>query len=126
MYRKSGKIKIEWKHQKALVAWFNKQYYDLRDFLNCFQTGSENWGEKKGKIMKDMGVKKDYPDLILLIARGGYHGLFVEVKKPDGKLTKTQKVRHEELRYQGYKVETCYGWEQGAQIINSYLQNKGN
>ena len=45
-------------------------------------------GGKRGKAeaakLKRMGVKPGVPDLHLPIARGGFHGLYVEMKRLDG------------------------------------------
>lgn len=120
---KKPKVKPEWREQKALVRWFNLQYPMFEGLLNCFHTGSENWGPVKGKIMKDMGVKSDYPDLVLFMPRSLYSALFIEVKTMEGYARKSQVERHEALKSQGYKVEVCKGWEHGTQIIKDYITN---
>ena len=37
-----------------------------------------------------IGIKKGAPDYFLAMAKGGYHGLYFEMKKPKGRLSKDQ------------------------------------
>lgn len=71
---------------------------------------------------KRMGVKAGVPDLFLPVPRNIYHGLWVEMKAPQGKLTPNQKRMLEQLASQGYKA-VCYGWEEATQVIKSYLDS---
>jgi len=57
-----------------------------------------------------IGIKKGAPDYFLAMAKGGYHGLYFEMKKPKGRLSKDQLEFIPKLREQGYKVEVCYSW----------------
>lgn len=52
--------------------------------------------------------KSGYPDLLCL--RNGIT-MFVEVKRPNGKLSELQKVRIKELREKGFKVKIWTGYE---------------
>lgn len=122
--KKSTKTKDEHIHQRALVSWFKAEYRPYERLLICIPNGAQNWGPKKGNIMQLMGLQPDVPDLFLLITRSDYAGLWIEVKKPDGKLTKSQKEYHWILYKQGFAVDTCFGWANGGDIINNYL--KGN
>ena len=38
----------------------------------------------QAKKVKKSGMRKGYPDLFLPVARGGYHGLYVELKRKKG------------------------------------------
>ena len=73
---------------------------------------------------KKIGVNPGIPDYFLPIARNGYHGLFIEFKKPGGKLLKDQVEKIALLREQGYKCHIVYGWLEGVQVIEDYLLSK--
>jgi hypothetical protein len=66
-------------------------------------------------------------DLSLPCARGGYHGLYIELKRPVVKgepkpvVSPEQKYWIEQLRKQGYLVEVCYGWIEAKELIERYL-----
>ena len=72
--------------------------------------------------MKQEGVRAGYPDLLLDVACGPYHGWRCELKKVGGKVDKkTQAPWHERLRAQGYRVDICVGWEAAARALCAYL-----
>lgn len=72
---------------------------------------------------KSMGVKAGVPDIFLPLARGSYHGLFIELKAAGGKPSEKQKECIEFLKTQGYRVEICYGWENASKVITEYLES---
>lgn len=71
---------------------------------------------------KAMGVKPGVPDIFLPVARGGYHGLFIELKRREGgTVSAAQHDMIVKLRAQGYKADTCKGWEAARLLIEAYL-----
>jgi len=44
--------------------------------------GSHNFGARKGATLKAMGLRAGAPDLFLAMMRGGYGGLYLEIKGP--------------------------------------------
>lgn len=68
------------------------------------------------------GVKAGVPDLCLPVARGGFHGLYIELKRRrGGRASDLQITWMEELMRQGYCVALCEGWERAADTIMQYL-----
>jgi hypothetical protein len=84
----------------------------------------------RGAQARAEGVKKGVPDTMLPVARHGYHGLFIELKvpkaenKPAGKLSDEQKSWIDALKHNGYKVATCYGWIEAAEVLTNYMENE--
>ncbi len=68
------------------------------------------------------GLRAGVPDVILAVPVGGYHGLFIEMKVEGRKASPWQLRWHERLKRYGYKVETCYGWEEAKDVILEYLK----
>ena len=83
--------------------------------------GSHNFGARKGATLKAMGLRAGVPDLFLAIARGGYHGLYVEVKGPKGRLSKVQRDYHVKLIEKGYCVRVGDGENVCKYIISQYI-----
>ena len=85
-------------------------------------------GGKRSKAeasrFKAMGVKAGVPDLCLPVPRGEYHGLYIELKAASGRTSAKQNEWLEWLSSNGYKTAVCYGWEQAAVAIKSYLIQK--
>lgn len=75
-----------------------------------------------GVKLKAEGVKPGVPDLALLVPRGGFSALLIELKFGENKLTDSQKWWHDELCKAGNLVRTCWGWEQARTEIEKYLR----
>ena len=71
--------------------------------------------------LKREGVKAGVPDLMLPIARGGYHGLFLELKADKGRLSDVQTIWLERLNANGYKTAVCFGFDSAKNTIMDYL-----
>ncbi len=71
--------------------------------------------------LKAEGVKAGIPDICLPVARGGWHGLYIELKTRKGWQSKPQKAWQAALIKQGYRAEVCRGWEQACWMIEEYL-----
>lgn len=72
--------------------------------------------------LKLEGVKPGIPDLFLPVSRRGFYGLFIEMKKITGTLSKVQKEKISKLKAQGYAVVVCKGAEKAISVIKSYLE----
>lgn len=72
--------------------------------------------------LKRQGVKAGVPDLHLPVARGGYHGLYIELKVGKNKTTAMQREWLHELTEQGYLTLVCYGWQEAAEQLIKYLE----
>lgn len=86
-------------------------------------------GGSRNKIeaarLKAQGVKAGVPDLFLPAAKGDYHGLYIELKRQKhGTLSADQKQWIERLRQAGYRVEVCKGFQEAANVIESYLEGR--
>lgn len=84
-------------------------------------------GGKRGKAeaarFKAQGVKAGVPDIFLPCARGGCHGLYIELKRiKGGRVSAAQEEFIAALRLQGYRVEVCFGMEQAQKVIVEYLE----
>lgn len=71
------------------------------------------------------GVKSGVPDICLPVARGEYHGLYIELKRvKGGRVSPAQQRWIAALRDQGYCACVCKGWDDAAHVIKAYLENK--
>lgn len=57
--------------------------------------------------MKRIGLKKGVPDICLPVARGGFHGCYIEMKAVGGKATKEQCEYLDALRLEGYLARSA-------------------
>lgn len=69
------------------------------------------------------GVSGGYPDYILDLSFGGFHGLRIELKRRDGKPSNvSQKQRNwgQILEGNGYCWVVAYGWQDAFEKIKQY------
>jgi len=74
--------------------------------------------------MKKEGVKAGLPDIHLPVARGGYHGLWIELKRQDGRPTEAQIAWINSLLEYGNQALICYGADDCINRIIRYLESK--
>ncbi len=75
--------------------------------------------------LKQQGVKAGVPDLCLPVARGGCHGLYIEMKRiRGGRVTPEQQAWMNALMAEGYTVALCRGWEVASDVILKYLKGE--
>ena len=75
-----------------------------------------------GGQMKAEGVKRGVPDVFFPVARGGYHGLFIEMKRTNGgKVSSEQQEWIIELNKNGFMTVVCHGFEKAKAVIIEYL-----
>ena len=71
-------------------------------------------------LLKSMGLRKGFPDLLVTRARGGYHGFAVEMKYDKGKTTKDQEEWLEILSAEGYACVVCWNADDAIRLIDKY------
>lgn len=99
-------------HQRQLIQWCKQ--FEWGQFL--FHIPNE-----RQQRMMALGVRPGVPDLMLPIPMQGYHGLFIELKKPGGKVSEYQKKWNAALNEAGYLAVYCYGWEDAADVLVRYM-----
>ena len=120
------KIPTESEEQQALFEWaqYHRGAHPEIDLLYHIPNGGRRGKAEAGRF-KNEGVKSGVPDICLPVARGGFHGLYIEMKRQKGSRTSgEQKDWIEWLWRQGYKAVICKGWQEAAQIIREYLKTE--
>ena len=109
--------------QQDLIQELNLIPYQgrmLGDFIYAIPNGGYR-SKKTAAILKAEGVKSGVPDLNLIIASGGYHSLYIEMKTETGDLSDNQKHFISLLRSEGHKVVVCRDNGQAVSEIFKYL-----
>lgn len=94
------------------------------DILNIPVYHVPNGGYRNGREaanFKRQGVKAGVPDLCIPVARGGYHGLYIEMKTAKGKATEKQLEWLGLLRDEGYAAYIARGAKEAQKLIDSYI-----
>lgn len=123
------KMDLETRLQQQVVAYLRYQYPKI--MVKCDLNGV-HLSAMQYKRLQLIGNVKGHPDLVIYEARGGYHGLFLELKQEKTKLFNskgnpttehigTQNEYMAALRERGYKAEFAVGFAEAKSIIDSYL-----
>ena len=114
--------------QCGCVTWFRVRY--PREIIFAIPNGGAR-NVATGVALKEEGVLAGVPDLMVLSARGGYHGLFVEMKKSSvgvrgqlvgrGHLSAVQKELFPRIEEKGYKIEVCYSFDDFEKVVTEYM-----
>jgi hypothetical protein len=121
--------------QAEVIRWAadNEHRYPELALLFAIANGGGRTRAQAAEL-KLTGVKSGVPDLCLPVARGGYHGLYIEEKREPyrdknnklcrGTVSPEQKRWIALLREQGYRVELCEGARPTIALLEGYLSGK--
>ncbi|EHQ92164.1 VRR-NUC domain-containing protein [Desulfosporosinus youngiae] len=111
--------------QQALFQWaklMEVQYPEL-SLLHSIPNGGKRNAREAARLKKE-GAKAGVSDIFLPVARGGFHGLYIEFKVKGGKLSDNQTWWLEETTKQGYYSTVCFGWIEASEVIQKYLARR--
>lgn len=110
--------------QATLFSWAQMQSWrwpELELMMHIPNGGKRSKSE--AARFKAEGVKSGVPDIFLPVPRGGYHGLWIELKRREGgTVSREQKEWIARLTEQGYRAAVCRGWEEASEEIKRYME----
>lgn len=122
---KSPPVPLEKHEQEALFSWRNVMQTKIPELKWLFAIPNGLWlPDAYARTALKQGLTAGVCDLALLLPRGGYHGLLIEMKRRDAtpcKITEKQKAFLSHHANLGYRAEMVKGWEMGKNLILEYL-----
>jgi hypothetical protein len=116
---------LEDQEQADLIDKIERQSERFPLLKWLFHVPNGGWrGMRAGRKMKQQGVRPGVPDLVLAIPRGGYFGLWIEMKRQKSvpsDVSAEQRDWHEFLRAQGYCVWVCKGCAHAWRVLVWYM-----
>ncbi|WP_321833450.1 VRR-NUC domain-containing protein [Clostridium butyricum] len=115
----------EAQEQAALFQWalLGRQKYKELELMYHVPNGGRREA-KEGAALKRQGVKAGVPDICLPVGKGGFFGLYIELKVGRNKTSSMQDIWIKRLQDMNYKVEVCYGWLKAREVIEKYLNEE--
>jgi hypothetical protein len=113
--------------QKALIDWcfYHLAQYPELDLIHAIPNGVMLGGGKVGAMRMNMlkaeGLRPGVCDLFLPCARGGYFGLYIEMKDYSGRLSDNQKEFIAGVEKQGFLCYVPYGANEAISLLQKYL-----
>lgn len=126
MSAKRGPLATEDQEQRALIDWWALacRTYKLPEFA-LYAVPNGGWRHPATAArLKGQGVRAGVPDLFLAVPRGTFHGLYIEMKRTDGKPTAYQLAFIAYALATGYDARVCHGFETAQVAIAAYLKHK--
>ena len=109
------------REQAAVIQWAEYESARLPGVNMIYAIpngGSRN--KLEAVNLKRQGVKAGVPDLCLPVARGGFHGLYIEMKRREGgRLSDHQREWLTRLQAQGYAAVVCKGFDEAVTAIEN-------
>jgi hypothetical protein len=124
-YHKEVGNPTEAEEQRAVLEWAS--FYPSLKWLHAIPNGTHLAGDQKARAikmsnLKAQGLKPGVFDLFLPMARGRYHGLYIEMKRrKNGRVSDDQKRFSQDVTAEGYQCVVCNGASEAIQAIRDYL-----
>ena len=130
-FKKNPKSKKESSIQIQVCDYLKKHYPDV--IFNCDIASGMNLGARIGGMNTRFRSSRAIPDIFISEPRGGYHGLFLELKRDgvviflkNGNITKNPHIREQwemlnRLSKKDYKAVFAVGKEEAISIIDNYM-----
>lgn len=118
------KLKVTERSVHNAVCKYLKLQYPEVMFLSDFGAGL-HMTQGNAQLQNKQKSDHSFPDLMIFEPRGGYCGLFIEIKRDDKLIksehTKRQGECHTELIKRGYLANFGLGFDNCIKLINDYL-----
>lgn len=125
MAKKKNLTPTEYEDQCRIFRTVNSYipiYPELR-FMHASLSGVKMTIGQAVKMQKSGCLKKGIPDIEFPLRRGGWNGLYIELKRvKGGKVSIDQREWAEFLKKQGHKHHFCYGFDDAWNRIYNYLE----
>ena len=106
--------------QSALFCWIAQQT-DYPELKLAFSIPNGGLRDKiTAARLKAEGVKSGVWDIFLPVPRGRYHGMFIEMKVGNNRLTEMQREFRDNLT-ENYQFVVCYSWEEARNEMLLYM-----
>jgi hypothetical protein len=118
-------------NQRAIMDWAKIMAKQLPDIELLFSIPNQNILLSRLpprarfqviSYMESEGMRKGVPDLCLPVARGGYHGLYLENKYKRNKPSPEQAWWMDRLTQAGHLATAAWSVEEAIEILTEYLR----
>ena len=114
-------VPSEHEEQVQFVSMVALLYPEVASMLFAVPNGANKSPAARLRFRAE-GLRAGVPDMFFAVARGGFHGLFIEMKRRKGGVVSAeQKAYIDALRARGYRAEVCRGCDEAMDVLSSYM-----
>ncbi len=108
-------------NRPKVIAWAraNENNYPYLWMLHSSLNGVKMTKAQAGRAIAQ-GMLSGVPDLFLPVRRGGYAGLYIEMKWGKNTTTPNQKTYKADVESQGFLAKVCYSAKEAIEVIQKY------
>lgn len=104
-----------------MIEFFDLAYPQLAGLLFAVPNAARRSHALAAYLRKE-GLRAGVADLMLPVARHGFHGLFIELKSLSGRATQKQLDFGARVTAQGYLFVVCRGADAAIDTLTRYLR----
>lgn len=111
-------------HQIRFIGYARRKYPEIITIISPIAKFAGSTGARmhQGRIHKAMGYIPGTPDIFFPHPRGGYHGLFIELKRTSGgRVEPQQRGMITALISLGYCAVICRGYDEARLMLDQYM-----
>jgi VRR-NUC domain len=114
------RVPTEHEEQCKVIEWCDQDPIAKKIF--AIPNGSHKSPATAAKFKRE-GLRPGVPDLFLPVARRGFHGLFIEMKRTKGSVISDDQGKWiVQLGLDGYSCWVCRGADEAISVIQDYLK----
>ena len=109
--------------QTALFQWLRAVHPKVVAFA---VPNAARRSPSQAAYLKAEGLRAGIPDVVLATPRGGFAGMFLELKREGGKLSDAQRETLYLLANEGYACAIAWNLDEAIELITQYLEGNWN
>lgn len=109
--------------QEKFNCWF-ATYLEPKGYRWFHPANNAAKNQIVGAKFRRLGVKAGVGDIVCPMPRKGHHGLVIELKRVDGKMSDVSEVQRDWLDWfkaQGWSTHVAFGFEHAKRIVMEYF-----
>jgi hypothetical protein len=112
--------------QKIQIAFANYLRLKYPDLLWTISPAGMLTRPAIGILAVRMGYKKGTPDILIFEPRGIFHGLLIELKAAEGKVSDDQTIFIAKAHLLRYATAVCWSYEEAIETVDNYMSLNPN
>lgn len=123
MVEQKKAVVSEAQEQAAVIRWWGLVCgrYGVPELCLMHIANEGTRSAARGRLMKSQGVRAGVSDLFLSVPRGGFCGLWVEMKRKGGRVRPEQREFLRNMQALGYEGVVCHGADEARAVITAYM-----